>query len=87
MFKVSVKKKALKEAGKMPVSVQENLAALVEDLREKGPVQPEWPNYSKIGKERFHCHLTRNWVACWYCKDKSLIIEVYYAGSRENAPY
>jgi len=48
MFKVSVKKKALKEAEKMPVSVQENLAALVEDLREKGPVQPDWPNYSKI---------------------------------------
>ena len=44
IFKVSVKKKVIKEAGKMPDSVQESLAALVEDLREKGPVQPDWPN-------------------------------------------
>ena len=87
MFRVSVKKKALKDAEKMPVSVQENLAALLEDLREKGPVQPGWPNYSRIGKERYHCHLARKWVACWYSGDKTLIIEVYYAGSRENAPY
>jgi hypothetical protein len=87
IFKVSVKKKVLKEAGKMPDSVQEKLAALLEDLQEKGPVQPDWPNYSKIGKEIYHCHLARKWAACWYCEDKSLIIEVYYAGSRENAPY
>jgi mRNA-degrading endonuclease RelE of RelBE toxin-antitoxin system len=87
MFRVFVKKKALKDAEKMPVSVQENLAALLEDLREKGPVQPGWPNYSRIGKEMYHCHLARKWVACWYCEDKKSIIEVYYAGSRENAPY
>lgn len=87
MFRVSVKKKALKDAEKMPVSVQKNLAALLEDLREKGPVQPGWPNYSRIGKEMYHCHLARKWVACWYCEDKTLVIEVYYAGSRENAPY
>ena len=87
MFRVAVKKKALKDAEKMPASVQENLAALLEDLREKGPVQPGWPNYSRIGKEMYHCHLARKWVACWYFDDKALIIEVYYAGSRENAPY
>ena len=87
MFRVSVKKKVLKAAEKMPISVQKALAALLEDLREKGPVQPGWPNYSRIGKEMYHCHLARKWVACWYCEDRELIIEVYYAGSRENAPY
>jgi mRNA-degrading endonuclease RelE of RelBE toxin-antitoxin system len=87
MFKVSVKKKALKDAEKMPVSVQENLAVLLEDLRDNGPIQPFWPNYSRIGKDMYHCHLARKWVACWYSEDKTLIIEVYYAGSRENAPY
>jgi mRNA-degrading endonuclease RelE of RelBE toxin-antitoxin system len=56
MFKVSVKKKVLKDAEKMPLSVQKALAALLEDLREKGPVQPCWPNYSRIGKEMYHCH-------------------------------
>jgi hypothetical protein len=82
-----VKKKALKDAEKMPVSIQENLAALPEDLRAKGLVQPGWPNYSRIGKEMYHCHLARKGVVCWYCEDKTLIIEVYYAGIRENAPY
>ena len=87
MFSVSIKKKVLKEAEKMPISVQETLAALLDDLREKGPVQPGWLNYGKIGKDRYHCHLARKWVACWYCEYKTVIIEVYYAGSRENAPY
>jgi mRNA-degrading endonuclease RelE of RelBE toxin-antitoxin system len=87
MFRVSVKKKVLKDAEKMPISVQKVLVALLEDLREKGPVQPGWPNCSRIGKEMYHCHLARKWVACWYCEDKTSIIEVYYAGSRENAPY
>jgi mRNA-degrading endonuclease YafQ of YafQ-DinJ toxin-antitoxin module len=87
MFRVSVKKKVLKEAEKMPVSIQEKLAALLEDLREKGPVQPGWPNYSRIGKGIYHCHLALKWVACWSCENKEMSIEVYYAGSRENAPY
>jgi mRNA-degrading endonuclease RelE of RelBE toxin-antitoxin system len=87
MFKVLIKRRVLKELGKLPIPVQEKLAALIDDLRDKGPVQAGWPNYSKIGKDRYHCHLSRKWVACWQYENKSLIIEVYYAGSRENAPY
>lgn len=71
----------------MSARVQEKLAVLVDDLEDKGPVQSGWPNYSKLGKEKYHCHLGRKWVACWHYEEKSLIIEVYYAGSRENAPY
>ena len=87
MFEILIKKKVLKEVKKMPVRVQEKLAAPAVDLREKGPVQSGWPNYSKLGKNKHHCHLARKWVACWYYQERSLIIEVYYAGSRENAPY
>ena len=87
MFRVKIKNKALKTAEKMPAHIQEKLAALVQDLRDKGPVQSGWPNYSKLGDDDYHCHITSKWVACWYCKDKTLFIEVYYAGSRENAPY
>lgn len=71
----------------MPDLVQESLAALVKDLGDKGPVQHGWLNYSKLGNEDYHCHIAKKWVACWHCKDKTLLIEVYYAGSRENAPY
>ena len=35
----------------------------------------------------YHCHLSYKWVACWQCEGDSITIEVYYAGSRENAPY
>lgn len=86
-FNVEIKKKVFKEIKKMPAHIQVKLAALVEDLKVKGPVQLNWQNYSRLGKDKYHCHLSRKWVACWYNKDQSINIEVYYAGSRENAPY
>ena len=52
-----------------------------------GPIQPLFWHYSKLGGDRYHCHLALNWVACWTCKEGSIDIEVYYAGSREKAPY
>ena len=52
-----------------------------------GPIQPLFWHYSKLGGDRCHCHLALNWVACWTCKEGSIDIEVYYAGSREKAPY
>ena len=35
----------------------------------------------------YHCHLSKDWVACWRWEKSTVEIEVYYAGSRENAPY
>jgi hypothetical protein len=87
MFSVLIKKKTLKDVEKLPLSVQQRLAESLNDLRSKGPVQSQWPNYSKLGKDAYHCHLSRKWVACRHHENKSLVIEVYYAGSRENAPY
>ncbi len=87
MYGVLVKKKVLKDIGKLPEAIQKALVNLIDDLREKGPIRNEWPNFGKIGTFDYHCHLSRKWVACWHCEKKSIIIEVYYAGSRENAPY
>ena len=87
MFTVLIKKKTLRDVEKMPLPVQKKFRALADDLREKGPVRPEWANYSKIGMDQYHCHLSHKWVACWYSRENTMIIEVYYAGSRENAPY
>lgn len=36
---------------------------------------------------KYHCHLKYNWVACWIWEKGTFIVEIYYAGSRENAPY
>lgn len=87
MYEVIVKKKILKNIEKMPEHIQKKMVNLVEDLRSNEPIRSEWPNFSKLGEDRYHCHLANKWVACWFCEKNSNIIEVTYAGSRENAPY
>jgi hypothetical protein len=87
MYEVIVKRRTLKGLRKMPEQIQMKMANLVEDLRDKGPIRKEWPNFGKLGPDAYHCHLSHHWVACWLCQKNSRIIEVYYAGSRENAPY
>jgi hypothetical protein len=84
---VVILKKALKDIKKAPVRIQRKFELLVEDLETSGPQQIHWPNYSMLGKFSHHCHLDHHWVACWRHENKSIVIEVYYAGSRENAPY
>jgi hypothetical protein len=50
-----------------------------------------WRNYGKLKGEAntYHCHLTADhqWVACWRSEEKLLIIEIFYAGSHQDAPY
>jgi len=85
-YEVLIKRKVLKGLPKLPLWVQKNLVLLVQDLENKGPEQPIWKNYSKLSKIEYHCHLGISWVACWRYL-KPTIIEVYYVGSREKAPY
>ena len=40
-----------------------------------------------LSETEYHCHLAYSWVACWRHEKYTITIEVYYAGSRENAPY
>lgn len=65
----------------------EKTSCLVLDLKEKGPEQPKWQNYSKLSSTEYHCHLGTSWAACWRHQKKTITIEVYYVGSREKAPY
>ena len=71
----------------MPRREQVLFANLVEDLQRKGPERAEWSNFSKLSRNEYHCHLSYSWVACWRVEREYLEIEVYYAGSREKAPY
>lgn len=80
--------KAKKQSDKLPKRERDVLIALTQDLQLSGAVLPDWPNYSKLGGNRYHCHLSYKWVACWTIEDKKIkLIEIYYVGSRENAPY
>lgn len=74
----------------MPKARQRDFFELIDDLSMIGPIQKKWPNFSSLDtkKTKFHCHLSYRWVACWkILTENKLKIEVYYAGSRENAPY
>ncbi|MGP1455774.1 MAG: hypothetical protein ACTTJ7_08495 [Treponema sp.] len=87
MFDVKVHKNAIKNIEKAPKKVQELFVKLIDDLRKNGEVQPKWKNFSKLSENNYHCHLTYSYVACWSCENNAIKIEVYYAGSRESAPY
>ena len=87
MWSVTIRKKAVKNLDKLPKNVRQLLFLLLEDLKNAGPVQPTWMNYSKLGDGNYHCHLNYRYVACWTANKGMITIEVYYAGSRENAPY
>lgn len=90
-------KKLEKQIKNLPENVKPIVFALLKDLEEEGPIQPNWPNYSPLKKGKripanaFHFHLKRGkstYVACWFVLDKKKkLLEVYYVGTHENAPY
>ena len=84
---VTIKPKILKDFVKSPKSVQLKFHTLVKELMLLGPYRATWPNYSPLSARTFHCHLAKRWVACWRWEKGEIEIEVYYAGSREKAPY
>ncbi len=86
-YRVTMRRRVLKAVRRLPENERKRLALLVDDLTEEGPAQPGWPNYSKLSRQEYHCHLSRKWVVCWRYEKGTIEIEVYYAGSRENAPY
>jgi hypothetical protein len=86
-YRVITRKSAIKRIRKAPERVQERFALLLGDLAGDGPYRPDWPNYSPLSDNRYHCHLGYSWVACWTFHKEIVTIEVYYSGSRESAPY
>jgi len=84
-------KRTEKSILELPEHARLKLLALIKDLETKGVLQPTWPNYSSLGGGKHHCHLKRGkptYVACWRMLDKKeKLIEVYYAGTHEKAPY
>ena len=86
-YRVHIKKRVARRLKKLPRNVQKLLFLLIVDLIADGPIQKSWNNFSPLGKDKYHCHLTYRYVACWTCQKGEIEIEVYYVGSREKAPY
>ncbi len=88
VWTVHFTKRAAKKIDKLPKREEELLHLLVLDLESHGPVQSDWKSYSRLSDTTYHCHLSYKWVVCWEVQDKSVkLIEIYYVGSREDAPY
>ncbi|RUQ94603.1 type II toxin-antitoxin system RelE family toxin [Legionella septentrionalis] len=92
---IKITSKAAKQVNKLPKSVKATLLLLLRDIERNGPATGSgWKNYGKfkgmIGDKR-HCHLTKGkptYVCCWEVVDKQIkLIEVYYVGTHEKAPY
>jgi hypothetical protein len=64
---------------------------LEKDMEVNGPIRGEWPNFSALSDNSYHCHLKKGrptYVAIWEVKNKEIkLIEVTYAGTHEKAPY
>lgn len=81
----------LKKSGSKRPSIVDTIDFLAIELEATGPSLHNWPNFSQLNKQEYHCHLKKGqptYVACWKVTDKtSKIIEVYYVGMHEGAPY
>ena len=75
----------------LPQPVQDLLRLLLQELERQGPVRGNWPNYGKLSRTRYHCHLKKGRptsVAVWAVRDsKQRLIEVTYVGTHARAPY
>ncbi|MGK5089900.1 cytotoxic translational repressor of toxin-antitoxin stability system [Bdellovibrionota bacterium FG-2] len=86
--RVTLTNKAIKQVWDLPANIKEAVQALIIEIEAAGPVRGNWSNYSKLGKGEHHCHLTYRYVACWLEFYHGIqLVEVYYVGTREKAPY
>ena len=82
--------RAEKLAGKLPAAVRSALQTLMDEIKMLGPVRGNWPNYSKLGDDRHHCHLKKGkptYVAVWTADKQTVTMEIVYVGTHEKAPY
>ena len=88
---VTISKQVTKRIAKLPKQVRILFFTLLAEIELKGPVRGNWPNYSKLGTKRHHCHLKKGkptYVAVWQVvNDEIKLVEVIYAGTHEKAPY
>lgn len=91
-WKVYFTKRTSKKLKTLPKKVMHLLNVLTWEIEHFGPVRGNWPNYSKLGLNKHHCHLTKKgkpaFVAVWEESEAEIhLVEVIYVGTREKAPY
>ena len=68
LWVVTLSRRTDKSLDYLPNTVRGALALLISDIESGGPVRGDWPNYSRLGQRRHHCHLKKGrptYVAVW----------------------
>ena len=99
-WEIKLTKKVNKNVKKLPEGIQLRLLSLIKRMELFGPYLECWPseekqkykNYGRLeGKgDKYHCHLKKGrptYVACWEIHSNIILVEFYYVGSHEKAPY
>jgi mRNA-degrading endonuclease RelE of RelBE toxin-antitoxin system len=88
---VQWKKKIEKQLRELPEPIIFQFRALIREIQLMGPIRGNWKNYSKLDQNSHHCHIKSGrptYVVCWDVVDKKCeIVEIYYVGTHEKAPY
>jgi hypothetical protein len=91
---VSLTPKADKAKAKLSGAVQDLITVLTKQIALSGPLRKDWRHFGPLkghGDGVYHCHLKSGkptYVACWKILNKrEKVVEVYYVGTHENAPY
>ena len=91
MWQVIFTSKARKNFKKLPRLIKERTVFLINEIQYIGPIRNNWTNFSKLQNDGYHCHIKKGrptYVVCWRVIDKkNNIVEVYYVGTHEKAPY
>lgn len=94
MWQIVFTARAAKQAKRLSERVLLVLQALTIDLTNTGGIAHHWPNYGKLrgklSQDNRHCHLIKGnptYVCCWRIDKQKQLIEVYYVGTHEKAPY
>jgi mRNA-degrading endonuclease RelE of RelBE toxin-antitoxin system len=85
--------KADRQIKRLPESIRFAYALLAKELEKLGPYRANWSHFGKLrgSQNAYHCHIAKGrptFVVCWEVKDKNIrLMEVYYVGTHEGAPY
>lgn len=91
LWTVKLSRRTDKSLDRLPKAVVGALLLLITDIEAGGPVRGDWPNYSRLGSRRHHCHLKKGhptYVVVWEETEIGVkVVEVVYVGTHEKAPY
>lgn len=84
-------RRAAKAIARLSEELRLLVGVLVDEIRVSGPVRGNWKNYSKLSATKHHCHIKGGrptYVVCWeVINTERRLVEIYYAGTHEKAPY